>query len=391
VLLYSGRYDEAFSSLTQTDIELKRMGLKREHLQASLRLCICLLVEGKQAETMRRLQEISALLTNDPGYTYLVLLELQRQPKLQRFIKTSVALQDLRVLLQIEAKPQEEKPRSIVTSPPSSPRQRITLLALGEPMVLLDEKPIHRWRMARSLELFFLLLDGARPMRTEQIIDALWTDADDRAAQTVHLAVHHLRQVLGSSSLISHAGTYKLNLSTLYGEIYYDVRAFQAYQIKAKQALAQGDDAGARTALMHMVDLYRGDYLQSFYTNWPTFRRDELRSILLDARQHLAQIAWRAEQFDESILHWKQILAIDNCLESAHHGLMICYVHLGKREAALRQYQRCKETLQAELAVQPGTSIQRLYQHLLHSPDRGELKKEYLTLMDPPSFSPQQF
>ena len=55
------------------------------------------------------------------------------------------------------------------------------------------------------------------------------------------------------------------------------------------------------------------------------------------------------------------MLAIDKCLEEAHYGIMRCYLHLGKRGLALRQYQHCVAALHNELAVTPGTTIQQLY------------------------------
>ncbi len=114
-----------------------------------------------------------------------------------------------------------------------------------------------------------------------------------------------------------------------------------------------------------MVQLYRGDFGRAFYHDWCTFRRDELRAAYLDARHQLAQIAWRAENWPESSEQWRHILRLDNCLEEAHYGLMRCYIRMGKRGAALRQYQICQEVLDKELGVQPGQVIQKLYQWLM--------------------------
>ena len=70
------------------------------------------------------------------------------------------------------------------------------------------------------------------------------------------------------SSLVYEAGTYALNLVSLYGsQVWYDVDVFgQRYHL-AKQALGAKDDQAAREALLAMVDLYRGDYVQSFYSD----------------------------------------------------------------------------------------------------------------------------
>src|SRR6202043_3301544 len=84
----------------------------------------------------------------------------------------------------------------------------------------------------------------------------------------------------------------------------------------------------------------------------------------------LAQIAWRQEEFDESAVHWQHILAMDNWIEEAHYGLMRYYIRTGKRGLALRQYQRCVETLQQELGAQPGQAIQSLNQRIMNTSEQ---------------------
>ena len=113
-----------------------------------------------------------------------------------------------------------------------------------------------------------------------------------------------------------------------------------------------------------MVALYRGDYGRPFYNDWCTLRREELRTAYLEARHHLAELAWQAEAWDESAQHWRHMLLLDNCLEEAHSGLIRCYLRQGKRGAALRQYQSCQEIFQQELGIQPGPALQHLYERL---------------------------
>ena len=249
----------------------------------------------------------------------------------------------------------------------------LRILALGEPMVFLNEVLITRWRMARAMELFFFLLESGRPMHKEQIITTLWpvVEMNERIDQTFRATIYYLRKALAnadeelrSSVIISQGGTYSLNLSVFSGEVQYDVARFEEQYRQAKQFLTHEDDAAAKEAFLTMIQLYRGDYIQSFYTDWCIFRREKLRLIYLDARQQLALIAWRAEEFDESIVHWQHMLVVDNSLEEAHYGLMRCYWRQGKRGLALRQYQRCVDILEQDRTA-PKAPIQNLYQQLL--------------------------
>lgn len=184
--------------------------------------------------------------------------------------------------------------------------------------------------------------------------------------QTFHSTLHYLRKLFGAGCFIFQSGGYRLNLGAgSGGRVRYDVEEFQAYCAQASEALNHQDDPGARAALLAAVDLYRDEYGRAFYSDWCTARRHELRTCYLEARRQLAQIAWRESAFEESIEHWRLLLRIDNCVEEAHLGLMQCYLHLGKRSAALRQYQLCQQTLQHELGIEPGSALQEFYHHLL--------------------------
>ena len=301
-----------------------------------------------------------------------VLVELRHFPALHQYVRARSETTQSSGLLHPEPEVQEvngvpaSAPPDAISAPVLTSKRRLTVQALGEPTVLLDERPITRWRMPRAMELFFFLLDAARPIRKEQLIAALWPEAHDHLDQTVRSTFYYLRQALGESCLVYEAGTYALNLVSLYGsQVWYDVDVFgQRYHL-AKQSLGAKDDQAAREALLAMVDLYRGDYVQSFYSDWCTFRRGELQRTYLDARYQLAQIAWRHDQVEESLTHYQQMLAIDKCLEEAHYGIMRCYLHLGKRGLALRQYHLCRDALQSELAVRPGPALQQLYKSLV--------------------------
>jgi two-component SAPR family response regulator len=279
----------------------------------------------------------------------------------------------LRAIIQPETAlttlPEEPPPVPVASTPGGGVKERrLKILALGEPAIFINEKQITRWRMARAMELVFLLLNNSGPLRKEQIIVALWPETDERVDQTLHSTIHYLRKSLGSSCVASQGGTYWLDLSSSYGDAFwYDVAAFEQHYAKARQALLGNDDETARTELLAMVELYRGDYVQSFYSDWCTFKRNKLQMAYLDARHQLALIAWRAEQVDESAFHWQHALAIDGCLEAAHYGLMRCYLRQGKRGLALRQYQQCVEALQRELSAKPGAAVQGLYQQITKS------------------------
>jgi DNA-binding SARP family transcriptional activator len=177
--------------------------------------------------------------------------------------------------------------------------------------------------------------------------------------------VYYLRKTLGERCISYRSGYYKLELEQVYGRaVYYDVERFEHFYAEGREAMEQEEYQLAYSAFQQMVQLYRGDYVQSFYRDWCAARRDALRLAYVDARRQLATITWQDEEYQECIQHWQHILSVDNCNEDAHYGLMCAYIKLGQRNLALRQYQRCVTALREELNVEPRQSIQHLYQRL---------------------------
>jgi two-component SAPR family response regulator len=388
ILLYQHHYDDAYTCFTALEASLTTVGLRRELLRVKLRIAACQLARQKMAEVMDRLKEITSSLESEPSHESLILSGLSWHPELYQLVKTLPALGRLRTLLSIEQplvfEPRAEDiamPVQIANMVPPTistitDQFRLKIQAFGEPTVFLDQEPITRWRMARAMELFFFLLDCKHPMRKEQIVTALWPEVDDQTSQTFNSTIHYLRKALNESCIVSHRGVYSLDLSS-FGEknVQYDVALFEEQYLQGKRFLVSENNVEARKAFQIMVELYRGDYVQPFYSDWCTLRRDELRRAYQEVRLHLAHLAWQQEEFDESAVHWQNVLAMDNWIEDAHYGLMKYYVRKRKRGQALRQYQRCVETLQQELGARPGPAIQNLYERIMSASGSGQTRK----------------
>lgn len=356
ILLARERYDEAKLLLEEVVRLTDEIGIVWLHAQALVRLAACLLEQGSPEEARLLLQRKRTLsLKEDLDYSLQV--ELQAYPALRQLMQEVIE--------------QDEHPSWKIFS-----TERLSIYALGEPVVLIDTTPVTRWRMARAMELYFFLLENKQPLRKDQIIAALWPDADDigRINQTFRSTIYYLRQAIGEACLVQRSGQYRLDLSAVYGQFWYDVAAFEEQQRLAKAALEEGDAENASQAFQRMVDLYRGDYVEAFYSDWCIPRRQKLRAAFIEAHHQLALIAWRRELWDESLQHWQHLLTLDPCLETAHYGIMRCYLRMGKRDLALRQYQRCSRELHEQLKIQPGPSLQKLYQRLTSTSTNREVR-----------------
>lgn len=368
IFLRQNRYKEAYTWLQGALSSLSHGEFARLNIQICVRLAICQDALGQSTEAEETMERAAAL-AQRCNYVQLISIELRRFPAFWKKVQAMSEQACLPEWLPAGTKAIREKDPvpevPVIAQLGREPPYHLSIHAFGEPAIAVWGVPITRWRMARSIELCFFLLDYNRPIRQEQILTALWDEVDENIHQTLRSAIHHLRKTLGAACLVYESKMYTLNLAALYGEsIWYDVTVFRSLFEEAQKAKKEEDIPAVKNYLQKAVDLYRGDYVHSFYGNWCVARRRELRQLYIEYRRELASMAWQEEQFEECATHWQQMLAVDNCLEEAHYHLMRCYLRLGRRGMVLRQYQRCVEILQEELAVSPGPSIQRLYQRL---------------------------
>ncbi|MGD2252401.1 MAG: BTAD domain-containing putative transcriptional regulator, partial [Anaerolineales bacterium] len=197
----------------------------------------------------------------------------------------------------------------------------------------------------------------------EKVAELLWSGLSQGSAMA------NLRVVL--TSLRKEIGTYldvdrfSVGLDPS-AEIWVDAVAFE-------QFLESGDLTAA-------LALYRGDFLESYhisraegFEDWTIQQRERLRQAAINAYQQIAQLLIRREKYDEAFSYAQKLLAMNPLMEAAHRNLMRLYAWTDRRQAALRQYEYCKEILAQELAVEPAAATTELYEAILHEVPLPEL------------------
>lgn len=363
ILLAQHAFPQAQEILERAVILAQQSNRRLLYVRMLLSLALCSFKQGKRHKALQISKQVLDL-NKESDLDHTIHVEIKHFPGLQALLDQASRKDKVKKKAVDIEFPLVEDSSSFQSKPNSS---CLRILALGEPQVFADEVPITRWRMARAMELYFFLLENDRPLRKEQIMAALWPDVEsEKADQTFRSTIYYLRKAIREDCLEYTSGLYRLNLARFYGDrIWYDVVIFDNCYREARQSLEQDDDEAAASAFTRMIDLYKGDYLQPFYSDWCIFRRDQLRQTYIDARHQLALISWRKEDFEASLRHWQHLLALDTCFEKAHYGIMRYYMRQGKRELALRQYQQCSRTLQEELQAAPGSALQKLYRHIL--------------------------
>src|SRR5262250_2764914 len=216
-----------------------------------------------------------------------------------------------------------------------------------------------RLKKAQAL-LAYLACHPGRSHRREKLATLLWPEMDDwqaRANLRKVLFVLRPRLSVVSPSLRLDEDTVTLDTAAL--DV--DVLAFQRLARRADPE-----------ALQQAVDLYRGDLLEGLgvteapFEEWLAAERERLREFALEALAKVLAHQTKSEASD-AVATALRLLALDPLQEAVHRALMRLYVRDGRRDAALRQYQSCVDTLRRELSVEPEAETRQLYQEVLRS------------------------
>jgi DNA-binding SARP family transcriptional activator len=222
-------------------------------------------------------------------------------------------------------------------------------------------------RKAQAL-LAYLALPTGRGHPRDKLAALLWGGmAQKQARGNLRQVLATLRRALGETGALRLEGE---AVALDPAGVAVDVAVFEA-----------GVAAGTPAGLAEAADVYRGDLLAGLalqeppFEDWLLAERERLRELAVEA---LARRLTHQRQLGEpeaAIQSALKLLTLDPLQEPVHRTLMRLYMRLGRRSAALRQYQTCVAALERELRAQPEPETRALYQQILteRSPTPGSL------------------
>lgn len=245
------------------------------------------------------------------------------------------------------------------------------LRLFGTPRLEIDGVPTPIERRKGTALLAFLAVSGL-PQRRAVLAGLLWGDHDDERAHT------SLRSTLYSLNSLASEEWLQADRSTLMlrqDNVWVDVQEFLSL---LSQSRSHGHSADVmcgdcEVLLARALELYTGDFLEGFslpdsaeFEAWQLAQREWLRRELGGLLRRLAQHALENGHLQQAIDTGRRWLALDTLYEPAHRFLMRAMALNGERAEALRQYERCVQILDVELASPPDDETTQLYQAILH-------------------------
>jgi LuxR family maltose regulon positive regulatory protein len=258
---------------------------------------------------------------------------------------------------------------------PSSAAVQPSLQArfFGRFEVLCDDEVITLGRNGKALTILkYLLANRSRPVSQDHLMGWLWPESNLKKARwSLNSAIHSLRKLLSEcpslpaivNYVVLEEGHYRL-CPTI--EVANDVEEFEAHYEEGRRLQKEGRGWEASAEYEKAIELYRGEYLvEDLYEDWTMVERERLSNAYVDMLARLAVHYMESEQPQEAIRACYRILNKDHCHEESYRMLMRCYVDLGLRDRAMRQYRLCARILRQEYDMAPSPQTRALYENLL--------------------------
>jgi two-component SAPR family response regulator len=229
---------------------------------------------------------------------------------------------------------------------------------LGRFEVFRHDKPIAvQGRGHKTLELLqFIVAHGGSKVPVDRVVKALWPgEGRQGAQQAFDTTVHRLRKLLGSDDAIV-VGERQVTINRQ--ETWVDALALES------RLSTLGTPGGTLNleALREVVRLYAGHFLP--HRQDAAWARDAHERLWGRTRRQLIESA-RALRASGDNAQAERVLSFvvdrDPLAEDAFAELMRLHLDHGHATEAVRAYDRCAAALAAEMGMEPGEELRRLW------------------------------
>ena len=230
----------------------------------------------------------------------------------------------------------------------------LSLYLLGPVRAKLNKKNVEV-KPRKALALLIYLAVTAERQARDSLATLLWPESNQR------LARHALRGRLSELNLTLGGNWIEADRESI------GLRAGLALDVaEFKRLLSQ--KASDPQPLITAVNLYRDDFLTGFtlpgcpqFDEWQYFQSESLRQSLASVLEGLIGLLSDRGDYEAAIPYARRWLSLDPLHEAAHRQLMQLYAQSGQPAAALRQYERCRQTLADELGISASPKTTSLY------------------------------
>ncbi len=224
--------------------------------------------------------------------------------------------------------------------------------------------PLPASAQARDL-LAYLALFHERRHNRSALVGTFWPDqAEERARRALSQALWQIRRffpdlVTAEAETVGFAPPACFQVDAL------------DFERLAKAAFSAAPQETIRQDLEQAIALYRADFLEGNYQDWALLERERLREFYLLALEHLAQMEKSSGHYARALDLALRLFGAEPLNEAAHREIMRLHHLLGQPEAAMRQFELCRDILRRELDVEPSPETLAVVEEINHLSERA--------------------
>ncbi|MEM7114080.1 MAG: tetratricopeptide repeat protein [Chloroflexota bacterium] len=236
----------------------------------------------------------------------------------------------------------------------------LKLLLLGKPSVFLNNVPVTDFVSSKVQGVLFYLAVTQQTHSRQALIGLFWgQDSEAKAKSSLRVALSNLKRLLpdyleATRTSVGLAQDRPFSL---------DLHQFQ--NLIRTETLTDQEQATA---------LYRGEFLADFQVDgtpafeaWLLAQRTHWQQLALQLFAKLAQGQMGVRDYETAVSTLQRLLKIEPWQEAAHRDLMVAYSRQRDFNAALNQYESCRQLLRAELDVAPMAETAALQERILEA------------------------
>lgn len=261
--------------------------------------------------------------------------------------------------------------RKGATEPDSRNSDAVAIIVnlFGDFQVTINDRPIKQWPRDKGQQIFkFLAVHRHAPQHKERLMETFWPDAEPSAARNnLNVSIYYLRQHLSRYHKTFPFVVYRNDCYALNPEIdlWIDAEEFEAHFGLAQRLDARGESAPAIEHYRRAAALIQGDFLAGdALDRWASQLAQAYRTKHLAVVDRLAEYEFKRGDFQRCAEWCQKMTLIDPCDERSHRRIIECYLRLGLRQMAMRQYLICAEILRRELDAAPAHETAQLLRQI---------------------------
>ena len=206
----------------------------------------------------------------------------------------------------------------------------------------------------------YLLVNHARPVSTEELIDVFWSERSINPINALRVMLFKIRKYLKEmfpeqeGMIVTLQGCYSFNPAL---RIELDSEQFEQACTEARR---QPGEAGTE-AFSRALPLYKGDFLAGNDCDWALPMRRYYQTLYLDACRAVLPFLQRQERWVEIVSVCALAQNIDFAAEDFVAFRMQALISMNQPARVVEEYRQFREHLWAEFQVAPTEQVEWMY------------------------------